>query len=255
MSTRPRLAGVIAAVAALLAGSPRASAESVTLRFDHMTGNPSVTTSLGNNVPTGPFYWVENNLPPNTNFPPPTSTFCIEIGGPLPNPGSAVFTVQLPATYAPIGPADANAVSELYGRFYDTAWDSAAFGGSTSSVAFQLALWEIVSDGTPTAGNPDELANGTFNTPALVGTSAYTTARDMLNALTGDTSSFASRFGDRELVTLHAPEPDGKFDWQDQIALRPTPAVVPAPPGVVLAGIGFLGLVGRSRWLRRQPTA
>ena len=40
----------------------------------------------------------------------------------------------------------------------------------------------------------------------------------------GDSSSFGTRFGDRELVTLHAPDPDGKFDWQDQITMRPTAA-------------------------------
>jgi hypothetical protein len=234
MTARLRTAfSAVACAAAILVGGQRAAAESVTLMFDHLTSNPSVTTSLGSNAPTGPFYWTENNLPPNTNFPPPTSTFCIEVGGALPTPGnSAVFGVQgLTDTF---GATTATEITSLYSQYYNTAWDSSSFGGSANSVAFQLALWELVYDGK--AGNPLDL-------------SVFTTAQNMLSSLAGGPTSF-----NREIVVLHAPDASGKFDWQDQITTRP-PSAVPAPPAAVLAGIGLVGLIGRSRWLRRKPAA
>ncbi len=55
-------------------------------------------------------------------------------------------------------------------------------------------------------------------------------------------------------MALIAPAPGSSKpqDFQDQIALRPKP--VPAPPAVLLAGLGFLGLIGRMRWNRRKAT-
>ena len=57
-------------------------------------------------------------------------------------------------------------------------------------------------------------------------------------------------FANRELVVLYTPVPPKNQLWQNQITLRPK--AVPAPPGIVLAGIGFLGLLGRARLMRRK---
>jgi hypothetical protein len=247
MTARLRTAfSAVACAAAVLVGGQRAAAESVSLIYNHQTPNSAVTTSLGT-TPTGPFYWTENTLPPNTSFPPPTSTFCIEIGGKLPDQGlPAVFGVQsLTDTF---GTTTAAEVTSLYSQYYDTAWDSSSFGGSANSIAFQLALWELVYDGK--AGHPLDLSGGTFSVSPAIG-SIYTTAQNMLNSLAGGPTAF-----NREIVVLHAPDATGKNDWQDQITTRPPGgSAVPAPPAVVLAGIGLVGLIGRSRWLRRKPAA
>ena len=251
MMSRLWKACVAAACAAVvLAGSPRATAESVSLAFDKSV-NPAVSLSgsgAGPYTPTGPFYWHDSGLPANTNFPPPTVTFCIDVNGSLPSVGgSAVFGVATVDGY--LGAAKGAAITELYGRFFDTAWNSTSFAGSTASIAFQLAMWELAIDGKPIAGNLTDLSNGTFTASSLIGP-AQTLAQTWLNALNGNVSSFNTRFGGQELVALYTPVPPKNQVWQNQVTLRPK--AVPAPPGVVLAGLGMLGLFARSRLLRRK---
>lgn len=262
MRSRP-LAACIAA-AALLAITSRASAEFVSLKFDKAvepTADVYLNGTVQPNTPLGPFYWTENNLPPNTNFPPPTSTFCIELGGGLPAVGTTgTFGVTNPANAPTIkdgatpaqADAKAAAISELYARFYNNAWDSASFTGSTSAIAFQLALWELVYDGpSATATSLTDSSSHFYVKTSDIPTSIVNQAQGWLNALNGSVS-FDSVFPGQELVALYAPvEGAGKDQpWQDQITKRPR-AAVPAPPGVVLAGMGFLALLGgRLRWRR-----
>lgn len=244
----------VAVLAGFAAASPRAAAEFVTLKYDHATSNPTITSNLQANAPAGPFYWTENNLPPNTSFPPPTATFCIELapGQNLPAPGAnTIFDVRTLAAAPTIGSTDkAAAITELYGRFYDTAWGSNSFTGSDQSVAFQIALWELLYDGANPA-NTTSLNGGAFNINGTFAQKAL--AQTWLNALDGDTSLFDSRLGGLELVALVAPGGPGaksQDNIQDQIALRPR-GVVPAPPGLILAGIGLVSLLGRARFMRK----
>ena len=250
--SRLRIAAAAVAVA-MLAGSQRASAESVSLQFEKsVNGGVNLSGVPGGAiVQPGPFYWQDSGLPPNTNFPPPTSTFCIEVSGPLPAIGSsAIFGVESLA--ADLGTAKANAITELYGRFFNTAWENSSFTGSATSIAFQLALWELAIDGKASAGNTNDLSNGSFTASTAIGP-VQVQAQSMLNSLTGDTSSFNTRFPNQQLAALIAPDPNDPKpqDFQNQVTLIPK-AAVPAPPGVVLASIGFLGLIGRGRWLRRK---
>lgn len=254
-----RFSVAVVAVAGFLTLSPRASAELLTLNYQGTTtnpGNPTVGFTLNGtpytNFAVGPFYWSQNSVPPNANFPPPIATFCIEIDAsqPLPPIGTnATFSVVNPTT-APTIDNDATkvaAITELYGRYYTTAWnDKNTFHGDTNSVAFQLALWELVYDGASTKN----LGAGNFQAPDL-GTYT-TTAQNMLNSLNGNTSFFNNKFGGSELVALLAPAEGAKTQdfVQDQLILRPKG--VPAPPAVVLAGIGALALFGRARWSRRN---
>src|SRR5205807_9050596 len=172
-------------------------------------GNPSVAFTLDgksySNFAVGPFYWSQNSVPPNANFPPPIATFCLEIDSsqPLPPVGTnTTFSVVNPTASPTIGndAAKVAAITELYGRYYQTAWtDKTTFHGDTDSTAFQLALWELIYDG---AGGKD-LNSGRFQASNL---GVYSTdAQNMLNSLNGDTSSFNSRFGGSELVALLAP--------------------------------------------------
>jgi hypothetical protein len=185
----------------------------------------------------------------------PTSTFCLELtpGQQLPAVGESVEFKVFKLAEAP-SPAAANAalIAELYGKHYQTAWDGSAYkssGTTDPSIAFQIALWELLYD-----GQSNGLTSGTFALP----TTGYQAAQDaqaLLASLTktGDASFFTNRFAGKELVALIAPSSDGKEpkDIQNQITMRPT-SVVPAPPGLILAGIGMVTLLGRSR-LRRKP--
>jgi hypothetical protein len=262
---RPRL--IRLSVAAFLAAgflslSPRASAELLTLNFQGETtnpGNPSVSFTLNGtsytNFATGPFYWSQNSVPPNSNFPPPIATFCIEINNnkPLPVIGTnTTFSVTNLSGAPTIGnnPTEIADITQLYGLYYQTAWaNQSTFHGDVNSTAFQIALWKLIYDG----GTNMNLATGNFQAANL---GVYsTTAQSMLNSLNGNTSSFTTRFAGDELVALVTPAPGAKTqdEVQDQIILRPK--TVPAPPAVMLAGIGVLALLGRARWTRRTPTA
>jgi len=259
---RSRLIAATAAALVTLTASTPARAEFVTLVYDGRTANPDVSVKLngttydGNANPkisTGPFYWHQNELPPNTAFPPPTTTFCIEI-----NPASQPLPPTNPPTstdfaVVPLSGANALAITELYGRFYNNEagvnWENkATFNGDTASTAFQVALWELVYD------TDKNLSTGNFQADNLGAVS--TTAQSYLNALNGDTSMFNSRFSNSELVELLAPAGGNKSqdNIQDQITIRPKQGgAVPAPPGAILAGIGFITLLGgRTRWLRRK---
>jgi hypothetical protein len=254
-----------AAAVVLLAAPARSPAESITMAltgFPNGSGNVSLDGTTITAAPIGPLDWTQYqsggapfNHPPNPNFPNPVTTFCIELGntaGTQITPGTPyTFGVRSDLTTAPtIGTqAKANAILELYGRHYDPAWAAAGFTGSAASVAFQLALWELVYDGPG-----GSLSGGRFSVdPATFPEAA--TAQSWLNGLTGDTSVFASAFPNMELVALVAPADPNEAKLatptQDQLALRAK--VVPAPPSVLLAGLALGGLAFR-RVLRR-PTA
>ncbi|MDY3554748.1 hypothetical protein R5W24_003877 [Gemmata sp. JC717] len=255
-----RLLVAVLVVAGFTNLSPRASAELLGLNYQGETtspGNPFLAVSANgqsfSHTPPGPFYWSQNQSPPNANFPPPIATFCIELSASqvLPPLGSNVlFDVVSPSASPTIGndPLKIAAIAELYGRYYDFAWnDKNTFHGSVASAAFQLALWELVYDG---AGGKN-LASGNFQAPVP---DAYTTtAQNMLNSLNGS-NAFETNLGGYELVALLAPatseptKPQNQI--QDQLLLKPKP--VPAPPAALLAGIGVLALVGRARFARRS---
>jgi hypothetical protein len=148
------------------------------------------------------------------------TTYTVNVVDPLnaPNPGLPVGQMT---------PAKAALLSELHGRFLGL------IDTDKEAAAFQVAVWEIVYDtglnlnanqGQVYIDNASHLTAGTYG--AL--------AQSWLNQLDGT-----------------GPQPDllalSKTGFQDQIIVDP----VPAPPALVLAGIGFLGLLGwRSR---RQP--
>lgn len=261
----PRLLRPFAAAVALVAlAAPRASAEFVFLTYNGTSGNPGI----GNNrldAEAGPFYWTQNQLPPNSSFPPPTATFCLELNaGPpvqtLPAPGTTVeFGVfSLKSAPSPAA-ANANLIAELYGKYYDTAWNSSSFktsGAADASVSFQIALWELIYD-----GKANNLGSGNFILDSTTYTAAVN-AQKMLNSLTaaGDATYFTKRFAGQELVALVAPASSvgGKqtMEVQDQITMRPVgPTPVPAPAGLLLGGMGVVALVGRSRLLRKPVPA
>jgi len=131
-----------------------------------------------------------------------------------PDPGNPLATV------GHMGLAKANLLSELFGRFF------AAVDTAKEAAAFQVAVWEIVFDtGLKLgAGQGQVYVN---NAGHLAADKYGGIAQSYLDALDGTGPH-------THLLAL------SKVGFQDQIVPNP----VPAPPGLVLAGIGFLGLMG-----------
>jgi len=242
------------AVAGLMLGSSRASAETVSLDFTKTTGTAPVgvtytisgsTTSTS--ITPGPYYWQQTGSPMNSNFGSTVATFCVELNQTFPA-GTSSGAFNVTSLAAVKGTATADAIQKLFGNNYNTAWASSSFTGSTNSTAFQLALWELVYDGTGGA-----LGTGNFTYTGSLTSGVGLAAKNMLTAL-GSTSSsaFGAAFPNSQVVWLSS----GSF--QDQIAIVPhvpPPPGVPAPPSIVLAGLALgTGLFGRA-FRRRKDVA
>jgi hypothetical protein len=156
----------------------------------------------------------------------------------------------------------ANALQALYGLYYNNNWASiGSFNNSSSATqlqasAFQLAVWDLIYDGTWDVSHPN--ANNFFSTGNFQASSssaeqeAQTMLNNVLNNINAGISDFSANLPGETLVALTNPT------YQDQLWLEPTPKgvpAVPAPPGLLLAGVGFLALIGRSRLVRRNPAS
>jgi hypothetical protein len=242
------------AVAGLMLGSSRASAETVSLDFTKTTGTAPVgvsytigTTTTTTSITPGPYYWQQTGSPMNSNFGSTVATFCVELNQGTPGgPDSVVFTVT--ALAAVKSSATTTAIQKLFANNYSSAWANSSFGGEEASTAFQLALWELVYDG-PTGS----LGGGNFKYTGSTTSGVGLTAKNMLSALAGSSaSSFGSLFPNSQVVWL------SNGSYQDQLAIIPkAPDVpgVPAPPSIVLAGLALgTGLFGRT-FRRRKDVA
>ncbi|HEY1187186.1 MAG TPA: Cys-Gln thioester bond-forming surface protein, partial [Gemmata sp.] len=212
--------------------APRASAETINLTLTNsgtaVTYNPYGGKST--TVNGGPFYWNQST-PLNTNYATEVTTYCIDLDQSISKGGTYTFTTQTDLKLAPtIGTdAKASAITELFDRYYNSSLTSA-----TNAAAFQLALWELVYDGATSKS----LTSG-----RIEGTNSV--AKSMLNSL--GTAYSTHDLAGYHLVALVSSSK------QDQIMVvpddcTPPPSGVPAPPGLVLAGMGFGGLMlGRLR--------
>jgi hypothetical protein len=223
------------AVAALLVASfatvpPRASADTVDSLNLTLTGG-------GNGINYGgPFHWTQTT-PVNTNFATAVTTYCIDTQDYV---RSGTFTTHTDLTKAPTIAATTNptataaAITTLYDHFY-----SSSFQSTTNEAAFQLALWELIYGtnykseyypNAPTAAVAQQASN------LLNGTAYNGTEHDLANA---------------HLVALvdatSTPGTSGRN--QDQLLVAPNG--VPAPPALLLAGMGVIVLAGRARWVTR----
>ncbi len=255
------VATAIVTLTGLLIGSSRAAAGTVDLQFDQTTGTSAVsikytiggTTTTESAVP-GPYYWHQVGSPLNSSFPNSVTTFCVELNQYISTGNQYTYTSTALASQSGVTALEATDITKLWGAYYNaSAWDNTSFTGSLQSTAFQLALWKLVYDG----GTNLNLTSGNFVIPGATASSLNNTttadglAQTWLNALAGTSSSiFSTNFSGEQLVWL-------SNSWsQDQLTMIPSstpPTVVPAPPGLVLAGIGFLGLIGRS--VRRRKVA
>jgi hypothetical protein len=272
MITRHLTRYVIAgAVALFLAAGQRASADNtLNLSFQGTTGAPTLTVTLDgkqmSGVEPGPYFFNVN--PPPNGGGSPISTFCMELGQGIDSGAAAPYSVTaLNSSSGTTISANnsnvqgvANALEALYGFYYQTAWNTGKgtnIPGSNTpmSSAFQLAIWELIYDGTNDIQSPN--ATNYFSTGNFqVGTctaeqEAQTMLNNVLNNINQGITDFGENLPGETLVALTNPT------YQDQLWLQPTPKVsaVPAPPGILLAGFGLVALFGRARWNCRTPAS
>lgn len=236
-----RLCVAVLAVAGFLTLSPRASADTI--------GSITLTYNSGSNGNGlnggGAFHWTES-APINGAS---VTTYCIDVQDSIKTSGSSTFTTHTDLTKAPTiannNPGGVGAINALYTHYYNTSLTS-----STLQAAFQLALWDLVYG----ASNPTltgYLATIPYNSTVAAD------ATKMLNNTLTETQPELSNFSLIALVDSAGGSPGTKNRNQDQIMVVPNPPVkgVPAPPAVMLAGIGMLALFGRARWNRKaNPT-
>ncbi|MFA6046399.1 MAG: Cys-Gln thioester bond-forming surface protein [Phycisphaerales bacterium] len=143
-----------------------------------------------------------------------------------------VSITQLPDG-SPMGAVKANAIRSLY-----SAANSAQSGVGTSNdlaTAFQLAVWEIVTDFNPVASNAGlSITGGNFHATTTNGGSLSSGILNQLNTLFAAASAGA---GGTDLVGIRSGQ------YQDQIL----PIAVPAPGAAALASLGLLCMTGRRR--------
>lgn len=234
MSVRPvRPLAAVLALVGLMAGAPRASAETINLTLNN-TGTGVTYKPYGGTATTvngGPFHWSQST-PLNANYASAVTTYCIDLDQYISKGSTYTFTTQSDLTLAPtIGTAaKAAAITELFDRYYNSSLTSA-----TNAAAFQLALWELVYDGA---------SSKSLSAGRIQGTNSLTTS--MLSNLG------SAAYTNHDLAGYHLVALVSKTN-QDQLMVvkdtaTPPPAGVPAPPGLVLAGLGFGGLLlGRFR--------
>jgi hypothetical protein len=228
-------------------GVSHAPADTIPLVFEQTTNAGSVSgfaNGASVSATPGPYYWHESNPASGSLFQNPTTTFCVELTQYISTGNMYEYMVTPLASTQGVSSTEAVLISQLWGAHYNTAWNNSSFIGSSDSTAFQLALWELVYDHT----NALSLTDGNFKVTSA-DAAATSTAQAWLNGLSGVSSnSFATNFPDSQLVWL------SNSTSQDQVTMIPSPppSGVPAPPSVVLAGIGVFGILGCSRLTRRN---
>jgi hypothetical protein len=179
------------------------------------------------------------------------STFCIELTQSISYGNTYRYDVvgldaaPLPGNNSdPIGSANSGAMGQAKAERLRKFWGSyhhlllsatSASQAADRAAAFQLGIWEIVFDHQANVANYD-VASGRFY--AVGNSTSRTLATSWLRDLNNQTGYETRLVG---LTNMNA---------QDQVTL----SAVQAPPTVVLAGIGDIGMLVIRRW-RRQVTA
>lgn len=149
--------------------------------------SPALGGSSGGGFYTGVYSWTINSAT-GLGTAVPTWGFCIE----LPQASSdgtedviALSNAPQPPQYGtPMGGTRANAISELWGRNFDSTW---ATGGNTQTAqAFSFAIWEIIYETDPTW---NVISGAGFSTPD---STAAELANTWLGQLTGNSAYFAA---------------------------------------------------------------
>ncbi|MBI1189321.1 MAG: hypothetical protein GC200_01385 [Tepidisphaera sp.] len=144
-----------------------------------------------------------------------------------------VVSITLLPDSSPMGAAKANALRSIYNTANSTQSSSAT--SNDLATAFQLAVWEIVTDFNPAAANDGlSITAGSFRATKTTGAALSSGVMTQLNNLL---TSAALGAGGTDIVGIRSGS------YQDQIL----PITVPAPGSAALASLGLLCLGGRRR--------
>lgn len=242
-------AAAVAACGAMV-GSVHA-AEVVTLHYEGYVGG-SIKTNYGNRS-AGLMKWSQvagNEVPVNltdlTSSVEGFISFCIEPLESLHN-GNNDYAVldpsDAPNNPAPMGQVRAENMSKLFSvGFLGSDLDDWKVNGSFDMnyiKAFQLAVWEVVSETVVNGAQTLSILNGhgSFYSTYSNNHTIASTAQNLLNqAMVADTGM--------NLIAFGAPFEDVTRTSQDQITVTSVPPAPPAAPTPAAAGAGLVGLLG-----------
>lgn len=244
MKIRPFVWAVaIAAIAPFALASPRASADQITLDFEG--GGISQKIKLDGNTSTvtgGPFSWNVQSAPPNVCLEcgQTITSWCVELSQGI---GSTTTYNMLSINSLP----NATTIMNLFGEGYKNGDPT-----GTSAAAFQLALWELVFDDSPSS-----VSSGNFRYAGM-STSTKNAANSLLSQALYDTANGIDAFGEY-LSGYSLALLDNKYKQNQVILIPPCDPPppppnnpVPAPAGALLAVLGVAALGGRAAWFRKK---
>ncbi len=155
-------------------------------------------------------------------------------------------TVSLPAPYTitetPFtGATFTTTVVDNLTRLFNTAYTSVNLSNNAQSAGFQLALWEVITEGDPAF----DVTSGDFQWTGG-STGARDFANEYLDMMSGpETEQFVLTFFQSGF------DDDHKQISQNLVSVAP----IPLPAGVWLLGAGLLGLVAVGRRRRNAAAA
>jgi hypothetical protein len=240
----PRLVAAVAAVAVLGLAAPAWA--DVTATFSTVSPGEVVTlTSNGHSEAgwAGQYNFGGASGDINGSF----GGFCIDISQNI-YAGLPVTFKVADLTSAPNDGVSSNPMGGLRAELLQELWfndHSSAFSSSSNGAAFQIAIWEIINETTTNNGNLVlDIKNGSFSVTDSDSTT-LTTANTWLSGI--DITGNGSK--DTSLIALTNPT------YQDYVtSVGNHITSVPAPPGLVLAGVAAIsgGLAAGWRRLRRR---